>query len=155
VRRIRVSVSERGALLAGLNRPNQLSAKFSIPYAAAAFVVYGTSTPESFRAAAVADERVQELARRVEVETSAELSQRWPREFAADVEVELRDGASLSGRCTNPYGSGEQPATEDDLRAKFCALSAAVLTPDEQDRLWDQAVSLDTVEDVTSFPGGR
>jgi 2-methylcitrate dehydratase PrpD len=151
VRRVHVQVSERGTRLADMNRPNQLSAKFSIPYATAAFLLHGTAAPDSFRGETIVDMRVQELARRVDVKGSDDLTKRWPHEFAANVEIELADGTRLCGSCTNPYGSADHPAREDDLRAKFFSLSAPALTEPEQDRLWEEILTLETCTDVYSL----
>jgi 2-methylcitrate dehydratase PrpD len=151
IRAIRVRVIERGGILSGPARPNQLSAKFSIPYGIAAFVVYGSSGPDAFRGDALRDPRVHELAARVEVETSAELTERWPDEFPAEVEVELFNGGVLSGACADPYGSGASPATAAALHAKFQALVAETLDDDVRDAIWEQAMSLETLADVSRF----
>jgi 2-methylcitrate dehydratase PrpD len=154
-RRVRVWVAERSTVLAVTNRPNQLSAKFSIPYATAAFLVRGSSDPDSFRDGTLTDGRVRALAERVEVIGSSALSARWPEEAAAQVELELMDGRVLTGMCSNPYGSADHGALHDDLHAKFRALTADVLSPGEQNGIWARGLALEDIDDVAAFPSER
>jgi molecular chaperone DnaJ len=113
-------VTERAAKLAAVNRPNQLSAKFSIPYALAAYLVRGDSTAAAFAPGALADESIRRLADRVEVTASSGLSARWPDEAPAEVEIELADAARgvkrevpfpVAVTCKTCAGSGAAPGT--------------------------------------------
>lgn len=151
IERVSVRTSERGALLGRLNRPNQLSAKFSIPHAVAAYLVRGESGPASFAADALADARVRALARRVTVTADDEITRRFPGEFAARVRVELRDGGVLSGGCANPYGSGERQASAADLEAKFLALAEDAIGDAAGRALWRALLELERVEDVATL----
>lgn len=152
VRRIRVRVAGRGLRLAGQARANSLSSKFSIPYAAAVYLVRGNSHPDSFRGEALGDERVWDLARRVEVSADQALNAGWPAEAAAQVEVEMEDGRILRGSCSNPFGSAQNPPSPAELRAKFVAITAQVLNRPEQEALWALCLSLDNQRDMSRFP---
>jgi 2-methylcitrate dehydratase PrpD len=154
IQRIRVRVIERAGILAGSAQPNQLSAKFSIPFGLAAFVVRGDSAPDAFRGEMLHDERVRELAARVDVEASARLTDRWPDEFPAEVDVVLHDGRVLTGTCSNPYGSGTSPPSLEALRAKFDALVADSLDAGTRCALWEQTLSLETVDALGACDDG-
>jgi 2-methylcitrate dehydratase PrpD len=148
---VQVRTSERAALLGRLNRPNQLSAKFSIPHAVAAYLVLGASGPASFAGEALHDPRVRELARRVTVLADDELTQRWPAEFGARVRIELKGGGALAGACANPYGSGRRQASEADLRAKFLALTEDAIGDAAGRTLWDGLLELERAADVAAL----
>lgn len=152
VRRVRVRVAERSLRLAVPAHANQLSAKFSIPYAVAVYLVRGTSDPDSFRGDSLTDSRVQALAARVEVTGDPALSARWPAEAAAEVAVELEDGQTLTGTCANPFGSAAHVPPVADLRAKFRAITLEVLTGTEQEAIWASALDLERRADMGRFP---
>jgi 2-methylcitrate dehydratase PrpD len=151
IRRVEVQIAERSMRLAVAARRNQLSAKFSIPYAAAAYLVRGDASPDSFRGEALDDPDIQALATRVEVLGQPELSARWPEEAAARVRIELADGRSLSGTCANPFGSAAVPPSPLDLQVKFSALTADLLTADQQEAFWESALRVEQVASMDQF----
>jgi len=152
IREVRVRIAERSLRLAVQARPNQLSAKFSFQYGVAAYLVRGNSGPESFKAEAIADRRVWDLATRVVVSGDPALSARWPEEAASEVEIELEDGRLLRGSCINPFGTPSNPATAEDLLAKFRYLTSGVLAESEQQRFWRACLGLETQADMSEFP---
>lgn len=155
VRWVRVRVAERSLRLAVPARPNQLSAKFSIPFAVATFLVHGHSGPDAFRDDALTDPRVRALAGRVEVAGAPGFSARWPAEAVAEVAVELADGRVLEGACANPFGSSAQPPGLADLEAKFRTLTGGILSDAEQDGVWAAALAVDRQPDLGRFPLAR
>ncbi|MGQ9676258.1 MAG: MmgE/PrpD family protein [Chloroflexota bacterium] len=155
IRSVRVHVAERFARLAVKAGDNQLSAKFSIPYAAAAYLVLGTSVPDSFRGAALTDSRIRDVESRVEVVAQRDLTARWPAEWASRVEIELTDGRVLVGSCSNPLGHSQNPIDSADLLAKFRYLTSGILSNGQQNAVWNAALRLDEIEDMRQFPVPR
>jgi 2-methylcitrate dehydratase PrpD len=117
--------------------PNDLSARFSLPYAVAAALTTRTSEVGTF------DHRppVAELARRVSVTVDAELEQQWPHHSPTHVVVHA--GQRLEASVADPRGHHHDPLTADELRAKFLALAGE---PGPQ--LWDRLLELDREPDV-------
>lgn len=148
VEAVEVRVPERFARLGGQARPNQLSSKFSIPYAVAALLVTGESGPEAFRGEPLRDARLQAVAGRVQVVADPALGGRWPREAAASVTLRLAGGDERSGACTNPFGSADNAPSGADLEAKFRYLCRDALEPDQLDRLWLHCRALGASDDV-------
>ena len=91
-------------------RSNDLSTRFSLPYATAAAIVHGHTRPEAF----VPDRRVAGLAQRVEVR-SPDLEDAWPDAAPARVTVRTRN-ATYTQRVDNPRGHYSNPASADELR---------------------------------------
>ncbi len=99
---------------------NDLSTRFSLPYAVAAAVIKGHSRPEAFRP----DPAVADLARRVSVRPAPDLEPLWPACAPARVTVRGRSGVRTA-RVDNPRGHHANPATPEELREKFLMLSWA------------------------------
>jgi 2-methylcitrate dehydratase PrpD len=110
-------------------------AKFSIPYCVAAALVLGRATEDAFDGRHLADSALADLASRIAVEESAELTADFPRTRAADLRLELVDGTVLERRIDVPRGMPEYPAEPADLLGKFRALVGPILGSDRTDAL--------------------
>ena len=116
VHSVAVETHSLGAGLARTDWTSRLSALFSIPFVAAAAVVHGQVGPMESSPAALEDEAVRDLARRVSVREAADLTARLPGERAVRVTVRMRDGAELVGDAPNPMGDADyHPLQEADL----------------------------------------
>lgn len=153
VMEVDVRVPERFARLDAPAKANQLSSKFSIPYAVAAFLVTGGSGPGAFRGANLHDRRLRDVEARVRVTGDPSLTDRWPAEAAASVRLRLADGRILQGSVANPFGSSDRVPSDADLEAKFRFLTDGVLSQGEQDALWSDCLRLDVLDNVQDlFP---
>jgi len=124
-------------------QPNDLSARFSLPYAVATAAILGRTDPEAFSYRP----HVAELARRVEVREASDLEASWPESSPARVTVITADG-ERTAQVQNPHGYHADPVTEPELRAKFDAL---VADPARAEAWWRQLTSLPEVEDCSSL----
>jgi 2-methylcitrate dehydratase PrpD len=151
IERIEVRVAERSMRLAVQAQPNQLSAKFSIPFAVASFLIAGAAGPEAFQGEALTDPQVAALAQKVDLVGLPEFTARWPVEAVAEAVLHLKDGKELRGLCSNPYGSSLYPPRESDLELKFRTLTAGLLPPEEQHGLWATAMKIETLPQMPLF----
>jgi len=106
---------------------NTLAAKFSIPYAVAAFIVLGHADLAAFAAGALDDQRIRDLAAKVEVATDPAMSMRRAGYPTARVSIALRDGRQLRHATTVVHGDAENPAPRAALVDKFLSLAAPVI----------------------------
>ena len=141
VTKIEVETVSNNLKIAGQARPNDLSTRFSIPYAVAAAVVHRHTAPAAF----MHDERVAELARRVEVRVAGDLEGAWPVAAPARVTVYTRDGDHTK-RVDSPRGHHSNPATPNELQAKFELLVGGA----EPGRLYERLLGIREVEDVSA-----
>src|SRR3712207_5689439 len=111
---VEVETVSNNLKIAGQARPNDLSTRFSLPYAVAAAIVHGHTRPEAF----VPEKRVAELAERVEVRATEDLEDAWPDAAPARVKVKTRNG-TYAEQVDNPRGHHTNPASADQLRSKF------------------------------------
>jgi 2-methylcitrate dehydratase PrpD len=114
VARVEVETVSNNLKISRQARPNDLSTRFSTQYAVAAAIIHGHTGPEAFEP----DERVAELAGRVEVRAAEDLEYSWPDAAPARVTVHTDSGV-LDRRVENPHGHHSDPARPDELRAKF------------------------------------
>jgi len=117
--------------------------KFSLQYSTAAMLVHGRVGLTSYTAAALADQRVLDLARKVRYETKE--YETYPAAFPGGVRIVLRDGRVLDAEFPHQLGAPENPMSADQVRQKFrenAALAGGF------DALEDSVLSLEKVEDV-------
>ena len=107
-----------------------LEGTFSIFHAAATAIVFGAAGEPQFGNAAVRDERVVALRRKVSVAPDAAL-----KKIQSRVTVTLNDGRVLTKFVENALGTLARPMSDADLEAKFRSLTDGVLAKAEADQL--------------------
>lgn len=102
-------------------------AQYSLPYAVAAALVYGTIGAAEVDGTALRDRRITRLLEAMTLTNDAEFSRRFPAERWARVRVALRDGRVLVSEPARARGNPENPLADNELRAKYRALAEPVL----------------------------
>jgi 2-methylcitrate dehydratase PrpD len=121
-----VSIETYGAA-AGLDgaRPrNALAARFSLPWAAAAFLVRGVADVPAFRADMLDDQRIAALAARVALSEDKAMTARLPAERPARVRVTLADGRVLEAERRSNRGDADDPYPRAAIEEKFLSLAS-------------------------------
>lgn len=135
VKSIRIETYEIASRLTGWPH-NTLSAKFSIPWAAAAALEGCADDPTAFL---WSEERSGRFARwrdLVDVAENPEFSAMVPDLRPTSVEVQLRDGRTLRRRIDLPQGEGTRPLGLQDLRRKAVRLLSSAGFPDAVAEAW-------------------
>jgi 2-methylcitrate dehydratase PrpD len=128
VEHVRVTSIPFGERMAEPSPATMLAAKFSIPYAVAASLVFGRTDVAAFEEGAIGDARVQRLAARVEIASDPEMNPRRPDDYpTAVVTVALRDGRTLTESTTVVHGDAAAPADAGEVIEKFETLAGPVL----------------------------
>jgi len=130
---------------------NQLSAKFSLPFAVATTLFHGKATTEAFQDDKVKLPILDTIARKVEVIASPELTKRWPAEVSARVKISLTDGQVLEGYCKNAYGYWQNPCTTQDLIDKFRDLTKTHYQEQAAEQIYDLFVKLPEYSSFVAF----
>ncbi|MEN1967916.1 MmgE/PrpD family protein [Lentibacillus sp. N15] len=154
INHIKVRVAKNAIRLNNVAKENQLSSKFSIPYAVAMFLVKGNAGLDNFQGEILTNQEISSLAKKVIVEEDFELSSKWPHEAAAQITIEMKNGNLLAGNCTNPYGSTANPPLKMDLFAKFCSLTSMIFNEPEKRNIWESLLDIDSEKDMSLFLKG-
>jgi 2-methylcitrate dehydratase PrpD len=105
----------------------EYQAKFSLQYTVAHALVYGSVRLNAFSEERMNDPTVRSLMKKFEVAADPELSNGYPTQRAAQVEIETTDGRKLSHFQPYRKGDPELPLTDDELNDKFIELAEPVL----------------------------
>jgi 2-methylcitrate dehydratase PrpD len=129
---------------------NMLAAKFSLPFAVATTLVHGEASVPAFRAPALTDPRIAELAGRVSVAEDPALSAMLPDLRPARVAIHLADGRVLSGETFTTRGDARDPYSPDEVRAKFGELAGPVWGSAHAQRIQEAIAALDAADDLVA-----
>src|SRR5437867_7536417 len=130
---------------------NPLAARFSIPWAVAAALVLGRTDPVAFDCATLADARIRDLARRVEIGTDPAMSPRRADAPTARVRIVPRDGRFLDKTTTVVRGDALSPAPRDEITDKFVALASPILGDSHARKVADAVDAIHTLDDVRAL----
>ena len=133
VERIDVEVDSMTPRLLIYDRPStSLEAKFSMPFCAAAAMVFGHPSIETFEAARIQDSRIQRLLPAVTLRTNSSFDAAAPLS-QANVTVRLKDGRTFAERADGARGYPGRVSMEE-LATKFMACARRSLTEDAAER---------------------
>lgn len=127
------------------------SADHSFPYMVAVALMDGNVTVDSFTEARIRDPKLRPLMRRITIEKDEEIERNWVHDPAHRIDVVLRDGTRRQLRATQARGHARNPASDDELTAKFRASSRRLLDSARCDRLLGTLWRLDRLADVNEL----
>jgi 2-methylcitrate dehydratase PrpD len=119
IERVEVHTFAFAASLSATSVTTDMQARFSLPYALAAFVTDGVLDAGTFLPDGLARPAVADLARRVDLVEEPAMTAALPRERPATVTVHLRDGRWGTGRIRNARGNPDHPLTPAQVAAKL------------------------------------
>lgn len=108
------------------------TADHSLPYCIAAALVDHKVTTQSFSEETLKDPRIWEVIDKIHGEASLEFEKMFPAKQPSKVVIRTKDGREFSEYIEYPKGDPREPMTIEDLDNKFNALSADVLTKEQQ-----------------------
>ena len=129
IARVEVATYRFAANMREPDPSNSFAARYSLPHAAAAVILRGTTGYRAFTEETVRDPALAALRRRVTVREDPALNAAVPRLKPARVTVTLTDGRQLTRLRESARGDFQEPYGEDEIRAKFRELASVVLTP--------------------------
>jgi 2-methylcitrate dehydratase PrpD len=138
------------------DRPaSALEAKFSLPFCAAAAVVFGGVGIDTFDAERIRDPRVAALMPRVTMRVDDAIGRGKPALTEARVRVRLADGRVLAQDAHGARGYPANPAADEELAAKVHACARRALTAPEAETAFRAIRAIEdvhNVRDVLSWP---
>jgi 2-methylcitrate dehydratase PrpD len=147
---IDVEVDSMTPKLLMYDRPSTpLEAKFSMPFCAAAALVFGPPSLETFEESKIRDPRIQKLLPAVTLrvnpsfDASAPLSQ-------ANVTVKLKDGRTVSARADGARGYPGR-LSDEELGTKFMACARRVLSESAAARALDAVRRMEEMQNISEL----
>jgi 2-methylcitrate dehydratase PrpD len=132
VERIEIDVDPIVPTILIHDRPTSaLEAKFSMPFCAAAAIVFGHVGIDTFDTTHIADSRIAALMPRISMRVDEAIGVGKPALTEARVRIHLKDGRTLTQQAHGARGYPANPASPAELDAKFLTC-AAMATPATQ-----------------------
>ena len=155
IQAIRVRTYAMAASLGHTDVRSEFGARFSLPFAVASLLCHGRSGLENYDAAAVADPRIQVLARRVAVAEDPDFTRAFPARQPTEVTVELADGTRMSEHADFHRGEAEHPNPPGAVRMKYLDLAAPVWWQGREETLNDRVHNLERPRQQAQRTGVR
>jgi 2-methylcitrate dehydratase len=103
---------------------NRETADHSLPYLVAVALTDGFVDARSCAPQRLADPALRALLPRITVVERPEFTERFPAEFNVEFRMTMRDGSTVVRHATVPHGHPSDPASDEELAAKFDAMTA-------------------------------
>ena len=130
------------------NPKSVVDMQFSMPFAAAVALSYGSASLNEYAIGIPDRPEVRHIMDRVQCVTDPKLDAQTPKLFPAWAEVRTSNGRTMRSELTYPKGDPENPVTWDEMRTKFNLLSAPVISSQRQEKIISAIDSLEQMDDV-------
>ena len=130
------------------NPESVVDMQFSMPFAAAVALSYGSASLNEYAIGIPDRPAVRHIMDRVQCVTDPKLDAQTPKLFPAWAEVRTSNGRTMRSELTYPKGDPENPVTWDEMRTKFNLLSAPVISSQRQKEIISAIDSLEQMDDV-------
>lgn len=152
VERVEIDVDAIVPTILIYNRPTTaLEAKFSMPFCAAAAILFGQVGLDTFDDGRTADPRLLGVMSKVTMRVDAEVGKGAPALTEARVRVRLKNGRTLSQNAHGARGYPERPASEAELDAKFLGCAARALPADRARRVLASLREVERLADIRAL----
>jgi len=152
VDRIEIDVDPIVPTILIYDRPaSALEAKFSMPFCAAAAVLFGRVGIDTFDEAVLRDPAVMAMMARVTMRVDEEIGRGKPPLTEARVRVVLKDGRTLAKDAHGARGYPANPASADELATKFLACATVALGEPRATQVQSFFRSLETAPNLTDI----
>ena len=130
---------------------SMIAAQFSIPYVAAAAIVDRALGTDQFLEARIHDPEILALARKVEVQSDADIDAVYPQVTPTRVEITLRGGRVVTNQVDMPKGDPRAPIAEQELLDKFRHLAGMALDDASVRRVESLVLRIDDHDDLAEL----
>lgn len=128
IQSIEVASYAEALAVANIAQPRTAAeAKFSMRYVVAHALLYGAVRLDAVSASRLEDPAIRELMKRIDVREDAAISAAFPKQRAASVTINLRDGTRETHFQPTRIGDPDAPLSDAALSDKFLELSSAQL----------------------------
>ena len=126
---------------------NYHETQVSLPYSVAISLIEGKAFFEQYSDDKVKDQRVLELAKKVNVTADQSL----PRGVSCAMEIRMSDGAVYTSQVDYAKGSLENPMTDEERKDKFQSLASGILSEKKRAAIISMVDGLDELKDMSEL----
>lgn len=157
VKKIKLGVLRAGAPLIAepieskYNPQSIVDAQFSMPFGAAAALLYGKAGLKEFQPSVIQSQPVREMMRKVECIVDPELDRTFPKQWRATAEILTEDEKSYSTTVEYPKGDPENPLSWEEMIERFHDLTGQIMKRDQRLKIVEAVKSLDGIKDIREW----
>jgi 2-methylcitrate dehydratase len=130
------------------------TADHSLPYCIGAAVVDRELTPHQFKRAKLSDPLILSTLKKVKAQLEPSFELRFPAEQPCRVEIKTMDGRSLTRERAYPKGDPRDPLSLEEVRGKFRALAAGVISDEQVEECFCLLDDLENLPDIGELMRG-
>ena len=157
VKKIKVGVLRAGAHLIAepiesKYKPQSIvDAQFSMPFGAAAALLYGRAGLKEFQPSTILSRPVREMMRKVECIIDPELDRTFPKQWRATAEILTEDEKRYSTTVEYPKGDPENPLSWEEMIERFHELTGQIMKKDQRLKIVEALEKLDGIKDMRKW----
>ena len=151
--RVEVETFAEAARLTVARPDDTEQAQYSLPYALAAALVAGRMGPEQVQEPFLREERVLQIADRVQLGVDPEIDAAFPAQALARVRLELADGSRFSSEVVGAPGDPDRPLTDQQVDEKFQQFTRPVVGDERSNAILDSARTIDESDNAWDLLG--
>ena len=133
------------------NPKSVVDAQFSMPFGAAAAILYGQTSLSQYRAKIIQSPEMKQMMDRVRCVEDLELEKVFPKQWPATAEVKTKDGRTFSTRIDYPKGDPENPLSWDELIEKFNGLTSSIYSKARREKFIEQVRRIEGIGNLKQW----
>ena len=157
VKKIKVGLLRAGAHLIAEPIESKYSpqsivdAQFSMPFGAAAALLYGRAGLDEFQPATIRSRPIRETMRKVECIIDPELERTFPKQWRATAEILTQDERRYATTVEYPKGDPENPLSWEEMIERFHDLTGQIMKKDQRIKIVEAVKKLDEIKDMRKW----
>ena len=157
VKKIKIGVLRAGAHLIAepieskYTPQSIVDAQFSMPFGAAAALLYGRAGLNEFQPSTIRSRPIRETMRKVECSIDPELERTFPKQWRATAEILTQDEKRYSTTIEYPKGDPENPLSWEEMIERFHELTGQILKKEQRLKIVEAVKKLDGVRDMRKW----
>jgi len=128
-----------------------VDAQFSLPWAIAVAICKNSTGIYEFRGDVLHDQEVLDLAQKVAWKFDPEAEAMYPKAYPATLVAEMNDGRVLTAHVDYPKGDPENPATKEEILAKFHLLTEGFFDQKRREQIIEAVAHLDAMASISEL----
>jgi len=134
-----------------LRPKTHVDAQFSLPYAIAVAICKNRTGIQEFSVEALGDPEVLRLAEKVAWELDPEAEKMYPKAYPATLTADLNDGRTVTAHVDYPKGDPENPASDEEIIAKFTSLTEPYFEKDRREKIIATVARLEEISNIAEL----